>query len=180
MYFITREVSNRAVTYCLILHICIMIVLIIATWRQQGVNSKLGFGKKAQRIFFPICTWLMLFSISTPVELYLNNSDDFSLSFWTFFSKLVVVSIVVLCFFVILGSWYLMNKFPLLTHHFLSRSESCPLHVPWASHSIQGSDKRISDNDPHIPKSHLSSAPSSPACFHCPSSLHRFRINTHL
>ena len=102
MYFITREVSNRAVTYCLILHICIMIVLIIATWRQQGVNSKLGFGKKAQRIFFPICTWLMLFSISTPVELYLNNSDDFSLSFWTFFSKLVVVSIVVLCFFVIL------------------------------------------------------------------------------
>ena len=110
MYFITREVSNRAVTYCLILHICLMIVLIIATWRQQSINGKLGFGEKAQKIFFPICTWLMLFSISTPVELYLNNSDDFSLSFWTFFPKLVVVSIVVLCLFVILGSRCLTDQ----------------------------------------------------------------------
>ena len=34
MYFITREVSNRAVMYCLILHICIMFVSIIVTWKQ--------------------------------------------------------------------------------------------------------------------------------------------------
>lgn len=110
MYFITREVSNRAVMYCLILHICIMFVSIIVTWKQQSISNKLGFWKKAQRIFFPICTWLMLFSISTPVELYLNNSDDFSLSFWTFFPKLVVVSIVVLCLFVILGSRCLTDQ----------------------------------------------------------------------
>ena len=110
MYFITREVSNRAVTYCLVLHICLMIVLLITTWRQQSINSKLGFGEKVQGIFFPICTWLMLFSISTPVELYLNNSDDFSLSFWTFLPKLIVVSFGVLCFFVLLGSRCLTDQ----------------------------------------------------------------------
>lgn len=111
MYFITREVSNRAVMYCLILHICIMFVSIIVTWKQQSISNKLGFWKKAQRIFFPICTWLMLFSISTPVELYLNNSDDFSLSFWTFFPKLLIISIIVLGILVVLGSRCLTDQF---------------------------------------------------------------------
>lgn len=111
MYFITREVSNRAVMYCLILHICIMFVSIIVTWKQQSISNKLGFWKKAQRIFFPICAWLMLFSISTPVELYLNNSDDFSLSFWTFFPKLLIISIIVLGILVVLGSRCLTDQF---------------------------------------------------------------------
>jgi hypothetical protein len=98
-----NDFSNKAV--CVIIPISLVVAMAVLCFR---LNCETAISKPVLKKFI----LALVYSITTaviysPNELYLGNSDDFPMSYWYFFAKILIAGIIMLALAVVCGGVYL-------------------------------------------------------------------------
>lgn len=95
-FLLVRKVNNQI--YC-IAYIAAWIVTILAIalkrTRNQSCIEKNMLKEKFVRALILVVYYFMTVVIYTPNELYLNNAEDFPMSYWYFFGKLSIAGVII-------------------------------------------------------------------------------------
>lgn len=106
--FCVRKLNNRV--YCTAFIIAFLITLISLIYiLKHDITSVNATSKKTFiHNYLPfILYWIVTIVIYAPNELYLHNATDFPVSYWYFFGKIMIGSIILLII-AMLGSWLLL------------------------------------------------------------------------
>lgn len=94
-FLFTRKISNKI--YCASYIAALIAALLAAAAKRTGSSALAGKDTLKDRLMRAgILTlyYLVTVVIYTPNELYLNNSEDFPMSYWYFFGKLIIAGII--------------------------------------------------------------------------------------
>lgn len=111
VWLFVRKMNNR--TYCTAFCIAaVFTVIAIGYIRKNEITFVLGKNMKKQLLkTLPfVLYWFIAVAIYIPNELYLNNASDFPMSYWYFFGKLLLSSIIVLLILLTGAMIYLTEK----------------------------------------------------------------------
>jgi hypothetical protein len=111
MFFLVRVISNRSY---IIAYVAAFIVTLLALMfkRVEKTEYMIDSGAdKARIVKIVIMTlyWFITVAIYNPNELYLNNASEFPMSYWYFFGKLLLGSIIILAVLIV-GEVLLLSK----------------------------------------------------------------------
>lgn len=94
-FLFVRKVNNKI--YCIAYLAAWAVTILAAVLKRTSVKAstdKNALKEKAGRALMLALYYLVTVVIYTPNELYLNNAEDFPMSYWYFFGKLIVAGII--------------------------------------------------------------------------------------
>lgn len=94
-FLFVRKVNNKI--YCIAYLAAWAVTIVAAVLKRTSVKAstdKNALKEKAGRALILALYYLVTVVIYTPNELYLNNAEDFPMSYWYFFGKLIVAGII--------------------------------------------------------------------------------------
>lgn len=108
---LVREINNR--TYCVAFLIAAFLsVISIGYLRKNDINfvSEKNVKSHLLKVLPFILYWGVAVAIYIPNELYLNNASDFPMSYWYFFGKLILGSLIIVSILLIGSILFLTEK----------------------------------------------------------------------
>lgn len=109
-FFAVRKMNNRA--YC----IAFILSLIITLLSINYINKhELRFvrdsqrSKKIKKVLIVLVYWIVTIAIYIPNELYLNNAEDFPMSYWYFFGEIILMSAIIIVLSLVLIVAYMTD-----------------------------------------------------------------------
>lgn len=110
-FFFVRKINNTV--YCTVFTLAFIITL-VSLWKILK-KDVIAVGerewKKSMLNLLPVIIyWIVTVVIYIPNELYLSNPDDFPMSYWYFFGKLLIGSLIILLITLVGGRVFLLEK----------------------------------------------------------------------
>lgn len=94
-FLLIRKMNNEI--YCIVYLIAWAVTIFAVLIKRTGSRAdtdKLILKEKAVRALVMVVYYLVTVVIYTPNELYLNNAEDFPISYWYFFGKLLTAGVI--------------------------------------------------------------------------------------
>lgn len=94
-FLFVRKVNNKI--YCIAYLAAWAVTIVAAVLKRTSVKAstdKNALKEKAGRALILVLYYFITVVIYTPNELYLNNAEDFPMSYWYFFGKLIVAGMI--------------------------------------------------------------------------------------
>lgn len=96
-YFLARRLNNTVFCTAFLLATLFTLISIIWILKNEVIGADKGNWKKQVAYLLPVVLcWIVTMIIYIPNELYLSNPDDFPMSYWYFFGKLMLGGLILL------------------------------------------------------------------------------------